>query len=87
MLHLLSLSFLQKTYTQGHACAHTCLYAKMKAHIYLGFRHLEKAFGLSKATVSEVMSMLWFPVDYRPHVSMSQQTNSPESDQATFLSA
>ena len=66
---------------------HTRSYAKMKAHIDLGFRHLEKAFGLSKATVSEVMSMLWLPVDYRPHVPMSQQTNSPKPAEATFFSA
>lgn len=62
-------------------------HAKMKAHIILGFRRLGKAFGLSKAAVSEVMSMLWFPVDYRAHVSMSQQTNSPKPDQAVFPSA
>lgn len=61
--------YMLHTHTGSHA---PTLTGKMKAHIDVSFRLLEKAFGLSKAAVSEVLSRVLVPVDYRPYVFMSQ---------------
>lgn len=59
------------THTKAYTHKLTC--KDKSIPIDLGLSLLEKAFRLSKAAKSEVLSMLLVPVDYRPHVSMSQR--------------